>query len=126
MDLSFVKRQKMAKIRAFDVSCVVIPPSQRSLSQDGLSVFGLQIFFFSLSHSCCKWAPGKEKIPLRLVRRKQLYDALHTRLRDPPLFGHVTFMLIAGGEKRAPYVLFIYAYQISPRHTVAVCLHATY
>lgn len=118
MDLSFVKRQKMAKIRAFDVSCVVIPPSQRSLSQDGLSVFGLQIFFFSLSHSCCKWAPGKEKIPLRLVRRKQLYDALHTRLRDPPLFGHVTFMLIAGGGKKERLMFYSFMHIKYPHDTL--------
>lgn len=70
MDISFVQRQKMAKIRAFDLSCVVIPPPQRSLSQDGLSVFGLQIFFFLLEPLTLQMGPWEGKNTSQISAQK--------------------------------------------------------
>lgn len=127
MDLSFVKRQKMAKIRAFDLSCVVIPPSQRSLSQGGLSVFGLQIFFFLLEPLMLQMGPWEGKNTSQISAQKAALRCFTHSAAGPSLVRSCdVYANCWGGKKRAPYVLFIYAYQISPRHTVAVCLHATY
>lgn len=68
-------------------------------------------FFFLRELLRLQMGPWERKIPLRLLSRKQLYDALQTRPQYPSLFGHMTFILIARG-KREPYVLFSYAYQI--------------